>query len=220
MDKDRILEKINHNRIIKKEAAKFFKPCGIKQIGQSRTFIFDNGWYNILIEFQPSAYSNGTLLNIGINFNWYLSDHFSFDIGYRENTFVECINEKQFTEEIRRLSEKSITKINEYRNSLKNIEIAEKFIVKSKYTSDDLWGNYHRGMISGLIGNVDKINKYFVKILENKESLEWVIDLKNTVRKLIEIANDNIELFNMMIIDIIKETRKAKKLDERKIVIE
>jgi len=63
------MENTDYNKIIKKVASKAFKEYGIKQKGQSRLFIDDNGWFIIIIEFQPSKFGNGTYLNIGINFN-------------------------------------------------------------------------------------------------------------------------------------------------------
>ena len=210
----------DHNEIIAKIATAMFKPYGIKRKGRSRTFLDDHGWYTIIIEFQPSSWSKGTYLNIGINFHWYLKNYFSFDIGDRENEFVDFVNEEQFTERVNKLCEKSIQKIIEYRNNMRNIKTAEKLIFNHTFTSDDLWGDYHRGIISGLIGNMNRMNKCFNKLLTVNDNTEWIIELKQNIKELIEISNNKENKFKETIIDLIKETRKAKRLIEMEIIID
>jgi hypothetical protein len=208
------------NQIINQEAAKHFKPYGIKRKGQSRFYLADHGWFLILVEFQPSDHGKGTYLNIGINFNWNLQDYFSFDIGHRENKFIEFVNEKQFSEAINELCKKAIEKVNEYRRNFKDIKNAERFIMKYKYHSDEIWGNYHRGIVSGLLGKNANMNKYFNKILKINEKVcaEWVLEFKNTVKQIQELANTDINAFKEKIISIINETRKLKRLDEIEII--
>ena len=211
---------IDHNKIIKKVATEILNSYGIYRKGQSRTYIDDNGWFINVIEFQPSRWDKGSYLNIGINFNWYLQEYFSFDIGYRESYFTKFIDEKQFTEYINDLCVKSIKKLTEYRNNLKNLKEAEKLILKHNFTSDNFWGNYHKGIISGLVYNINNLNKYFSKILnENDENIGWRIELKNKTNELRKIANDDINKFREKIIDLIKDTRKLKKLDENVVII-
>jgi len=214
------MENIDHNKIIKKVASKTFKQYGIKQKGQSRLFIDDNDWFIIIIEFQPSKFGNGTYLNIGINFNWNIQDYYSFDIGNREKEFVEYINEEQFTEEINKLCKYSIEKIRDYKNKFKDINNAEKIILRHNFTSDELWGNYHRGIISGLVGNKNNLIKYFNKLLEQPENnIEWITELKKQIKELMDLANKNITDFTQKIQMIIMETRKLKKLEDKQIII-
>ena len=215
------MKNIDHNKIIKRVASKTFKQYGIKQKGQSRLFIDDNDWFLIIIEFQPSKLGNGTYLNIGINFNWNVQDYFSFDIGNREKEFVECINEEQFTEEINKLCKHSIEKACNYKNKFRDINNAEKIILKHNFTSDELWGNYHRGIISGLVGNKNNSSKYFNKLLEVPENnIEWIIELKKQIKGLMDLATKNTADFTEKIQLIIRETRKLKKLEDKKIIIE
>ena len=160
-------------------------------------------------------------MNIGINFNWYVQKHFSFDIGYRENDFIKFTDEKQFTDHLNKLCKKSIKKLIEYRNSMVNIEHAEIIILGYRFINDELWGNYHKGIISGLVGNLNNLNIFFQKLLDtNYENFDWIKELKNKTSHLKEIANNNKNNFKKEIIEIIKETRNEKKLDEKEIIIE
>ena len=78
------MDPIDHNKLIKKIAKQQLEPFGIHQKGQSRTFLFDRGWYTIIIEFQPSSYSKRTYLNIGLDFNFYPRNYFAFGFGYQK----------------------------------------------------------------------------------------------------------------------------------------
>jgi len=224
-----------HNKIIGKEAARIFKPYGIKRKGQSRTFLDDHGWYVIVIELQPSSYRRGTYLNIGVNFNWFLSDHFDFDMGYRvdfeikgHDEYIEFINEEQFTECIDLLCEKALQVVQGYRDALRTIKCAEKTVITqydhSTIYTRKIWRNYNSGIISGIAGNRRNLNKYFKTLLTEIDVLQderplWN-NLKNTANDLLHAANNDLNAFKAKIVDIIKETRKLKKLDEREIVFE
>ena len=51
-----------HEKIINKIAKIVLEPEGIFRVGSSRIRIDDNGWFFIVIEFQPSNYSKETYL--------------------------------------------------------------------------------------------------------------------------------------------------------------
>ena len=53
----------DHSKIINKTAKKIFGVYGIKQKGQSRIWLDDNGWFTTVIEFQPFRGRQGTTLN-------------------------------------------------------------------------------------------------------------------------------------------------------------
>jgi hypothetical protein len=220
------MEKIGLNKMIKIINTKVFKPYGIKRKGESKLFIDDNGWFIILIEFESSIYVKEAFIKIGVNFNWYLSNAFSYDIEHWESNVknkkkdfvVYTDNEEQFVDNVDMLCKFAIEEINEYRNKFKNINDAEKVIIENEYTSDNLWGNYHRGIVSGLIKNKTNLNKYFNKLLEEPENdINWIIELKKQTKELSDLGNKNIEEFSDRIKKIITETRKLKKLDIKEI---
>lgn len=112
----------DHNKIIKQIAKPIFEPYNIKQKGQSRTWIFDNGWYLVLIEFQPFSGRQGTTLNVGVHFNWYEQDYFSFDIGSRQDVgFVEFNNTEQFSVEVEKLCQLALQKTLFYQENLSSL---------------------------------------------------------------------------------------------------
>lgn len=56
----------NHNRVINAEAWRLLKPFGLTRKGRSRVWLDDHGWWLIQVEFQPSSWSKGSYLNVGV----------------------------------------------------------------------------------------------------------------------------------------------------------
>ena len=59
-----------HNKIIKTTVKKFLEPEKLFQIGSSRSWLDDQGYYVIIVEFASSGYSKGASLNAGVSFLW------------------------------------------------------------------------------------------------------------------------------------------------------
>src|SRR5690606_18901697 len=104
----------------------------------------DNGWFITVIEFQPFHGRQGTTLNVGVNFNWYEKEYFSFDIGHRQDVdFVDYEeNEEEFLAEVREFCKLALSKALEYRGKLNNIYSAKSFILSHTFTSENIWGSY------------------------------------------------------------------------------
>jgi hypothetical protein len=207
-----------HNKIITKAATTILKNHGIKRSGQSRTYHDDNCWFTTLIEFQPHQWDRGTFLNVGVNFHWYNKEYFSFDIGHREAPFIQFVEGEQFYNEIEKLCDLALEKVLEYRNSLKTIDAAFKTITKYEFTSDSLWGNYHKGTISGLIGDTKSMKSHYEKLLKVDHNYDWANELKQRTKTLLDLSTDLVE-FRNAISTIVSETRKMKRLTDCQINI-
>ncbi len=78
-----------HSKILIQTAKTLLTPLGIVQKGQSRTWIDDHGWWVIMMEFQPSGWSKGTYLNVGVCWLWDRNNYLSFDVGDRINALLK-----------------------------------------------------------------------------------------------------------------------------------
>ncbi|MRX41090.1 hypothetical protein GJU43_17530 [Flavobacterium sp. LC2016-23] len=202
----------DHSKIINKVAKEKLGPYGIVQKGKSRLWIDDQGWFIILIEFQPFTRKKGTTLNVGINFNWLNNEYFSFDIGYRQDTgFVEYQTDNQFMKEVELYCDKAIEIILNFRNNLQNNN-RKNFILNYTFTSESLWGNYHKGTILGILGETTKMKNHFSAILNEEAQFDWIKNLQSQVKFLIESKDFIVEIRK-----IINDSRKSKKLPEREI---
>ena len=110
-----------HNKIIKTTVKKFLEPENLFQIGSSRSWLDDQGYYMILVEFASSGYSKGASLNAGVSFLWEstesLNEMLSYDYECQVITsYVEYKNDDEaFQNGIEKLAKKALEKVDEYR---------------------------------------------------------------------------------------------------------
>jgi hypothetical protein len=121
----------DHNKLLKKIASEKLLPHGIVQEGKSRNFLYDNGWWIIIVEFQPSSFSKGTYLNIGVDFNFYPKDYFAFTYGYREKGFESAKDEKQFEQLIGEYCDYTIAKVEELKVKFQDVYSAIRIFRKA-----------------------------------------------------------------------------------------
>ena len=202
-------EEINHNKIINQAARKVLKPCGLFQKGQSRTWIDDNGWFLIVVEFQPSAWDKGSYLNVAINYLWSEKDYLSFDYGHRVNEFVAFSGDEiEFYSGMVLLSERALEKVEEYR-CFKDMLYAKEQILGYNGHSSLSHEIYNKMMICGLIKD-DKARVFYKKLEDNiKDSqLGWEKEYYTELSEKIAPVIEDAELFYEYVINKIKRQRE------------
>jgi hypothetical protein len=203
-----------HSKIINNVAREVLKPIGVKRKGQSRVWFDDNGWWIFVIEFQPSSWSKGTYLNVGVNWLWHPKEYFSFDLGYREESFIEHKSDAQFEPRARDLAIAAKAKVLEMRNNLANLEAAKTYTIGAYCEEPEtIWSQFHQGMICALAGSLDDANAYFMKVLESPDERDWAIALKQSVNDVLNMVS-NAKDFKSYVCNIVNEARKIKKLED------
>lgn len=171
---------IDHNKIINEAAKNVLKSNGLFRKGSSRTWIDDNGWFLIIVEFQPSNWDRGSYLNVAVHYLWAGQDHISFDYGGREKEFVAFAdNTEQFYKDMTDFAYKALEKVQEYRN-FQNLEWAKERILSKRVTSSigaTSVIRYHQMMICGLSGDV-MARKFYEELKEETRDSELVYDIK------------------------------------------
>ena len=202
---------IDHNKLLKKIAKERLKPYRIFQQGQSRTFLYDKGWLSIVIEFQPSSYSKGTYLNIGVDFNFYPRDYFAFVYGYRETGFEEFRDEEQFAKLVNDLCDLTIKRVEELDRKFIDIWTALKTADKEK--EKDTWRIYEVAILNALTSNFDKARKLLIEVSKTKCEYDWENERKKFADQLLEWLQESPASLDK-IKNIISQTRQLKKLPE------
>jgi hypothetical protein len=85
-----------HSKAIAAHAREILGPLGIKRKGRSRTWLDDRGWWVGIIEFQPSDYSRGTCVNVGVHWLWSHPGYVSFNYGGRVHYNDESGRSRQY----------------------------------------------------------------------------------------------------------------------------
>jgi hypothetical protein len=201
--------KFDHNRLLKKVVKARLTPHGIIQEGKTRTFLYDNGWWAIIVEFQSSSFSKGTYLNIGIDFNFYPRDYFAFEYGYREKGFDEVNNEVQFEHMVNEYCDFVIDKAEELKSKFKNARSAIKAYEKQSANSG--WDNFNLGILFGIAGQLKTSKQLLRKVVKEKCESDWEFERQKLVHEIISWPNDH-HIFIEKIKDLINRARLMKKL--------
>lgn len=123
-----------HSAIIKKLCKEILIPAGIFQKGSSRVYIDDNGYFFTVIEFQPSGFSKGTFLNVGLCFLWNENDYMGWNnpnsrVGRQ---FIEYQDNEQFERDVKPYVEKAL-ELALFNRNLRDIEYAKEYFGKRDF---------------------------------------------------------------------------------------
>src|SRR5690348_10790315 len=84
----------DHGRLIAAAAKAALAPIGCRRLGRSRCWISDERYWIIFVEFQPSAWSKGSYLNVRPIWLWLR--YGSNDHHPRPHDFIAFENAEQF----------------------------------------------------------------------------------------------------------------------------
>ena len=142
-----------HSKLIASAARDVFRPLGLVQRGRSRTWVDDRAWWLAVVEFQPSSWSRGSYLNVGVSWLWNAKEYLSFDYGHRvmdiggEGQYVEYQSDEQFRPLALKLAEAAASEVQGYCAQFPDVATAAAVLAGA----DDR-GRHGRG---GLVGTTD-----------------------------------------------------------------
>ena len=152
----------NIANIIAKVASEILHAEGFQRIGASRTWIYDNGWWIAILEFQPSGTSKGTYLNLGLCWLWAEKNYPSFDFGYRELDFLTWNEDQIFEQEIYKYAQSARKKFLQYKRKFRDVREVYKSLKKTK--TSEYWDLYNLAIVSGLCCDVAKFHTYYEQV--------------------------------------------------------
>ena len=194
-------------RLVTRAAREVLRPMGLVQKGRSRTWIDDHYWWLIVAEFQPSGFSQGTYLNVGVNWLWRAKPHLSFDYGYRvrwtttdpiriaegdrhTTDFVAYQDERQFDDAVRALCQVAGQRVGELRELFRDMRsTAEELNVH--VTADGGWSSYHAGIAAGLAGDTAAAHHQLTSVAAAEPTTSWQKDQIHQARELSELLDDH-----------------------------
>ena len=166
-----MVDAIEPGRLLGAAAKRLLSPLGCKQVGRSRTWIADQRFWVILIEFQPSSFSKGSYLNVGASWLWYAKDYWSFDYGYRCEGFASFQDDHQFAAVAERLATRAAEEVRSLRKKFASLsQIAREIAPKSDARA---WPVYHAAVAAGLLGNVSSAEHLFNRLAMETATTEW-----------------------------------------------
>ena len=203
---------IDHNKLITAAAKEALSPLGLKRHGKSRIWYDDHGWWCIVVEFQPSAWSSGTYLNVGVSWLLFEKAHWSFDVGYREKGFSPAKANQQFSEALSEIVRQASQCIQDYRQRFGTIQQAHGYYQTVELRSH--WEYYHAGVIAALAGDVSSACKDLEALLALPRDHQWQQGLYYRALDLSRLL-DNRRQFLDSVTGIVHRTRSQLLLDDR-----
>jgi hypothetical protein len=201
-----------HSKLINKAAREVLKPAGLVRKGQSRVWLDDNGWWLTLIEFQPSSWTKGTYLNVGVSWLWYLKEYMSFDIGYRQSSFIEFKDEDSFLPKAVALAEKAKAKALAYRHLMSSPELAKEFVLANTVgDKQNIWACLNKGLVCLHASDFSSANIHLENVLQCNDDRDWAISVKDFTKSVLSLKPEEQLL---AVRNAIIHSRKLKKLPE------
>lgn len=169
----------DHNRLLKRIAGEILEPVGLYQIGRSRSWIDDHGWWATLVSFGASGFDRGSYLNVGVSLLWAAHGALSLDIDLKsawktpmarfDAQFIEARRPDWWERDVRAFAAGAVEHIETIRN--RRNDVAD---VRSRLgASDRFWDRYHRAVASGLLEEWEASRRGLDSLIEEAEATGW-----------------------------------------------
>jgi hypothetical protein len=158
---ERISGSEDHGRLIAEAARRELAPLGFRRKGRSRLWFADRGYWLSIVEFQPSAWSKGSYLNVAAHFLWSATpEDLTFDLMIsRKKPWIEFVDPEQFAPLAGDLATTASLESRRLWNTLQNLEAAASVLAEAAQSEGRGWTLFHAGVASGLTGDPQKAHR-------------------------------------------------------------
>jgi hypothetical protein len=202
---------VDHNRDITAAARAILRPIGCVQKGRSRTWLDDRGWWVAVVEFQPSAWSKGSYLNVAACFLWSEKDYLSFDDPAGDRSWFDATEGQSFLDKANILASQARDAILELRR--RHSSIASSAASLTSKPQLDNHGHFHAAVAHGLSGDSTAARTHFHAAMNLNTDIPWLLELSRTCARLSEMVS-NRRAFVETVLDTIQRTRRVVQLPE------
>jgi hypothetical protein len=211
---DRVTTTSPHARLITQAARSILRPAGLVQRGRSRLWLDDHGWWTITVEFQPSGFSKGSYLNVGVTWLWQTTDapHFSFDLSGRVEEFVDYKSDDQFRSEARRLAMRALEEVKRLRLKLPDLNAAADLLEEKASRRPIGWPAWNAAVALGLGGPGERSAAMFAHVVASDDDREWWRPVMRQAATWQRLVVDDHQLFSKEVKAVVRRTRLALRL--------
>jgi hypothetical protein len=208
-DNEHMATQTEHSRLIAEAAREILRPLGVRQKGRSRSWIDDRAWWLGHVEFQPSSWSKGSYLNVGVMWLWHELPYLTYDVGYRVHDFEPYRNSQQFQEVAVTLARKAADEITKYRVTFASVDSAAVYFASLPDMASSSF--LSAGIVFGLEGRANDARKWFDAYLALDDDRSFVSEEKQRIHELRDLLDDQ-PVFKRRIRESIARTRELQKL--------
>lgn len=199
------MAKLNeHGRLIAAAAKAALTPLGCKRKGQSRLWVSDERYWLISVEFQPSAWSKGSYLNVRPQWLWLrMGAHDDFP---RPADYIEFKNADQFTPLIENMAEIAAQTVLAFRARFRSLSDVNRYFAE-RITRNG-WPVYRAAVTAGLLGEIETARQLFKRLESfDTEGHEYWMELKSEGAKMMALLDHPVQ-YRSAILDAIAVSRK------------
>lgn len=186
---------VDHNAVINAEARIVLKPLGLVRQGKSRVWIDDHAWWAIQVEFQPSGWSKGSYLNVGINWLLYEGKVGVFHVGHRVDVpFIEAAENPDFGKDAHGLALRARSEVEQLRSRFSSLEAAISHY--RNIIQRTIWDDYHYGVFLGLFGDAMNAEGAFQSVATHRQEFGWERALVQRASELERLVSEQAAFIN------------------------
>jgi len=207
----------SHDKIIAAAAKAALGPLNFRRKGRSRLWLADHGWWLTVVEFQPSAWSKGSYLNVAAHWLWGEMGCITFDFGGRVAEHEEYQSDLQFADAAARLAENAMREALNLLQIFTSLEAASDILLAEVRAGNKPgsghpdWSAYNAGVAAGLVGRSADAAEMFASILDGLALPASL--LHSATKRMAEIAADPPAL-KREVTSLIERQRNVLKLPE------
>lgn len=134
----------------------------------------DQGWWAGVVEFQPSAWSRGSYLNVGAMWLWREdADHVRFDVGHRVQDvgFVEYESDAQFAPAAHHLATVAAEQISVLRARFPDIHAAARYLRAN--SGNGGWPAFNAGVALAVAGDAGEATRMWTSLEAGDQAPPW-----------------------------------------------
>ncbi|MFJ5233164.1 hypothetical protein ACIQBJ_25125 [Kitasatospora sp. NPDC088391] len=208
------------SHLVTAAACEILRPLGLRQRGRSRTWIDDHGWWLGVVEFQPSSWSQGSYLNVGVMWLWQDVGHLEFNLGGREVGHESFRDEAQFAPLAMDLARTAADRITAYRDRFTALKSTAEYLAAQPARRGNPWDNFHAGATAALVGDAPTARDRFGRALQQLSSTDipWMVQAHETALQLRDQADDT-EALRGWVVERVTSCRQKLNLEFRSIGI-
>lgn len=192
--------RFDHNRILKTVAADVLAPLGLRQIGRSRSWIDDHGWWVIQASFDPSGFGRGTYLTVGTAFLWCAFPAIPFELDVRSawetpmgrspSQYIEAQRPDRWERDVRAFAQGAASHVASLRTRPNDVP---DFLGRLLEAPDGFWNGFHVGVAAGLVGEPSRSRQALAGVAREAEAapgIDWMQSVRRAALDLMDRIED------------------------------
>ncbi|MFQ6172383.1 hypothetical protein ACK8HX_12310 [Oryzobacter sp. R7] len=203
-----------HTRILSRLATEHLGPAGLVRRGRGRVWLDDHGWWVGVVELQPSGFSRGTHLDVGVTWPWHVGEdepHLSLGEPVRVGRFAPYESEEQFAADVEELLRGGLAEVEERRRANATPAAAASRVGSGAEVVG--WPTWDAAVLHGIAGDGAQAAALFGAVASGDEEVGWWRPVRERADAWRTLVTADPDAFRAELGGVIRRTRAGLGLD-------